>query len=160
MSYNLLPNGPIPEQVQTLTVVIDLSQAQPIGETVSVDFIPDKVMVSCCYAGQQTAPANIATFPAYTTINGGNSSTPLGLTIFGVEASNFMTGTTNICICNGNNTYNPVYEFYNWGRTAFRNQTISFRVTNLEDNVAITDANAGSMILTMKFLRYRTSDER
>lgn len=158
MSYNLLPNGPIAEVVRTATAVFNLTAAQPItiNQPIAVTGdVPDIIKISAAYAGFPNV-ADLDTSPVYNTVNGDAFPTQ-GLVILSVLSDDFMSGVQQLCILNQANTYNPEFEFQNLGRENFRNKSFRIRVVDAIDNDAIDD---GFLILTMKFLRYRTPDER
>ena len=127
---------------QTIAVAMGAN----VDFNVSCPFVHDELRVKCAI-NAQTNGADYNVLPIYSVEAGADVTYFYPNNILECQ-SNMYPGT--LCLCNLSNTYNPVYTFYNNGRSNI-NGTYNLTVTNLTTSGVMT---VGIMILQFEFIRY------
>jgi len=130
---------------QTIAVAVGAN----IDFNVLCPFVPDEIRVGCSINAQANGAApDYSVVPIYSVEGGADVTYYYANNLLECQ-SNMFPGT--LCLCNVSNTYNPIYTFFNNGRSNI-NGTYNLTVTNLTTNTVMT---AGIIVLQFEFIRYK-----
>jgi len=142
------------EQIHNISLFINPPAGRSTDVRIDCPFTPDEIRAECCFVGRGTG-IDLLINPFAVTVNAVANANANRFIVYSIN-SNLISGSQELCFCNGFNTWNPKQKFYNFARQSF-NSTYRMEIIARPPNATITD---GNMYIHLEFVRYRTGSEK
>lgn len=145
--------------VYTQCVLVTFAQAGEQYYNLLCPFVPDMIKVHCNISSVVDPGNGYAILPMLDRVTEHAVQDPVSgsaANIYEVRSSVF--GGAPLCVCNGFNSYNPIFTFTNNSRQMFQG-SYTINVVNpvvLDNNESPLQLSSGNVMLIFEFIRYNT----